>query len=128
MSNARIIDEIDRAIYAHGVWKVQLRTAIGKGSSTFTPEKVRCDDCCEFGKWLHGPTISPEMRQGLPHQVVTRLHREFHLAAAKVLEQAVTHHADDAKALFGGEFSERSEILVTVLNKWKRELQLEKAA
>ncbi|MET1255541.1 CZB domain-containing protein [Aliikangiella maris] len=46
-------DEISKAIAAHGQWKQKLRTAIDTGECESTPERVKQDNNCSFGKWLH---------------------------------------------------------------------------
>ncbi|MEW7007416.1 CZB domain-containing protein [Lentilitoribacter sp. EG35] len=122
MSNNTIRENIQKAIGAHGAWKMKLRTAITHGSSEITPDKVRCDDQCEFGKWLYSPSIDPQTRNGKPYQVVRRLHAEFHVCAADVLEHAVNQRAQQAGELIEGEFADRSKILTKALTKWKGEL------
>ena len=128
MSDAITISEINKAIGAHGMYKFKLGRAISRGASELTPDEVRCDDKCEFGKWLHSSSISDRMRTGMPYQVVSRLHADFHKCAGRILEYAVSSRALEASRLMEGEFSERSHILVVALNKWKRELQMDKAA
>lgn len=122
MSNDSVLNEIQKAIGAHGKWKFNLKLAITHGKSDFEVSKVMCDNLCEFGKWLHGPTIDEEIRAGKPYEVVTRLHAEFHKTAAHVLKLALHGRSEEADALLDGEFSERSAILVKALNKWKAEL------
>jgi hypothetical protein len=122
MSNQGIISAIQGAIGAHGKWKFNLKVAISNGKSDFEVAKVQRDDLCDFGKWLHGDSISQEEKNSKPYEVVSRLHREFHRCAAEVLKHAVNDNQEYAKELLGGEFSERSEILVKALNKWKEEL------
>lgn len=122
MSNTDIIEEINKALFAHGAWKMRLRGAIGKGSSELTPEEAKCDDCCAFGKWLHGTAIEPELRAGKPHQVIVRLHKQFHQSAGKVLEAAIEDNRDGAISLLKGEFGDCSQSLIIALTKWKREL------
>lgn len=123
MQNDKMISEITSAIGAHGAWKLKLRTAISHGASDVTPEVVAKDDQCAFGKWLHGASLSPDVRAGKPYEVVRRLHTEFHRCAGHVLNKAVSGQGRDAQALLEGEFAERSQILVTALTKWKGELQ-----
>lgn len=123
MSNVAIIEEINKAIGTHGKWKLRLKTAIALGSSDITPDKVRCDNLCEFGTWLYGPKISPDVRLGMPYKVIKRLHAEFHEFAAKIMQKAFEGQAVVAKQLLDGEFKDKSETLVRALTKWKRELQ-----
>lgn len=121
MTDKTTIDAINKAVGAHGAWKLKLRTAITHGRSEVTPEIVRQDNQCEFGKWLYGPEVSAELRAGVPYGVVKRLHAEFHKCAADVLQKAVNGHPGAAD-LLEGEFSERSKTLVAALSKWKGEL------
>lgn len=128
MSGTRMIEEINNAIYAHGAWKLQLRTAITKGSSNMAPATVRCDDQCAFGRWLYGSTLSAETRDAMPYKVVKRLHAEFHTCAGTVLEHALAKRTDTASSLLSGEFNDRSQVLLVALAKWKQELATQKVA
>ncbi len=128
MSHADVIEEINKALFAHGAWKMRLRSAISKGDSELTSEQVKRDDCCEFGKWLRSSSIEPEIRASKPHQVISRLHKEFHASAGKVLEEAVRDHRDSAISLLKGEFGDCSQTLIIALTKWKRQLSGSKAA
>ncbi len=117
-----MVAEIQNAIGAHGKWKFNLKLAVNNGKSDFEVEKVKVDNLCDFGKWLHGDHIDAQTKQGKPYEVVTRLHREFHLCASEVLRLALDGHKNRASDLLEGEFAERSAILVKALNKWKGEL------
>lgn len=122
MTNQSLVAQINDAIGAHGAWKLRLRTAARTGTSEITPAVAGCDDACTFGKWLKHGTIDPTVKSGTPYQVVTRLHADFHRSAGGVLTQALAGHPSDAEAMIEGEFTARSERLVTALSKWKREL------
>ena len=122
MSNTQLVDEIMKAIGAHGAWKMRLRTAIQLGSSDVDPGAVRCDNLCAFGKWLHGPSLDPTIKSGMPFQVTKRLHAEFHECASDVLELALRGDKPNAQALLDGEYAQRSTKLVEALSKWRREL------
>lgn len=121
MSNEILINQINNAIGAHGSWKIKLRSAITKKQSDHNIEDVRCDDKCTFGKWLHSPEIDLPTRNGVPYRVIKRLHGEFHICAAEVLEMAVSGNKSDAMNLLEGEFTDRSGKLVRGLRKWKGE-------
>ena len=56
MSN--IIEQIDKAIGAHGTWKVKLRQNID-GTLALVPAEVGVDNRCEFGKWLYSLAGTP---------------------------------------------------------------------
>jgi hypothetical protein len=122
MNNQAMIGEIVNAIGAHGAWKLKLRVAINRGESDVPPEKVCRDDRCPFGRWIHGTTIDPQIKAGLPYQVVRRLHAEFHQSASQVLGLAVQQKRAQAEAMYADEFTQRSEKLVRALTKWKGEL------
>lgn len=122
MPNHKMIQAITNAIGAHGAWKMRLRTAISTGRSDIQPDHARCDDRCEFGQWIHGPSIDSVTRAGKPYEVVTRLHRDFHHTAGNVLDHALRQEKSQAEALMHGEFTERSDKLVRALTKWKGEL------
>ena len=128
VSNQAIIEEIKKAIGAHGKWKLKLLTAINHGSSEHNPSTVRVDNLCEFGKWLYGPTISDLTKQGKPYEVIKRLHAEFHRCAGSVLELALAGKKAEARELLEGEYNQRSQILVKALTKWRGELQQSRAA
>jgi len=128
MNDTAMIDALDKAVSAHGAWKVRLRMAIMHGSSEFQPETVACDDKCEFGKWLYGSGISDAVKADMPYQVVRRLHADFHKCAARVLTHAVSSEADEASELMAGSFDERSQRLLIALAKWKREFFKAEAA
>ena len=124
MPNQAMIAEITNAIGAHGMWKMRLRTAITTGRGEVTSATACCDDQCPFGKWLYGPSLNADLRQGMPYQVVRRLHAEFHRSAGSVLAYVERGNASLAQGTLEGDFTERSEKLVRALTKWKGEAQL----
>src|SRR4030067_3690693 len=54
-------DEITKAIGAHGVWKMRLRTAIDSGKADANAADVAKDSVCAFGQWLYG-AVPPAAR------------------------------------------------------------------
>jgi hypothetical protein len=123
MSQDDFAAHITKAIGAHGAWKMRLHTAIVTGRSELQPSEVRRDDQCALGCWLHGPDIDAETRHGMPFKVVNRLHAEFHVCAADVLQLAILGRKPEATEVLGGEFKARSDKLVRALSKWKGEVQ-----
>ena len=122
MPNQTILQEIKSATGAHGAWKLKLTNAVSLGKTKLDPKTVKCDDLCDFGKWLHGSTIDSDMKNGMPFKVITRLHAEFHICASQILEQVIQGDTNGAAAQLKGEYTERSEKLMRALNKWKGEL------
>lgn len=114
--------EITKAIGAHGMWKLRLKTAISSGTADLSVSKASSDCECAFGKWLHGPELDAQTRSGMPYRVVLRLHREFHHAAGQVVAAVERGNRAVAQDLLDGEFTARSEKLVRALTKWKGEV------
>jgi len=116
------IDEINKAIGVHGMWKQRLREAIDTGRSDFTVERVRPENLCDFGKWLHAlpPTdkVSPQWK------TVQDLHAKFHLEASRILGLAISGKTQDAeKALApNSPFGDASGKLTISMMTWKTRL------
>ena len=115
--------EIEKAIAAHGQWKQKLRNAIDTGQSESTPERVKQDNNCSFGKWLHG-RIDPAVKSMPHYQEIVALHAEFHKAAGHVLELALQGAKEEAKALIGlgSDFSKLSSRLTAKMKEWQAAL------
>lgn len=121
MSNDNLLNQITNAIGAHGSWKLNLLMAVKKGQSEHSIEDVRCDNKCAFGEWLYSSDIDDATLSGAPYKVIKRLHAEFHVCAADVLEKATTGNIPGAIELLEGDFTAQSEKLVRGLRKWRRE-------
>ena len=122
MGNEDFQTSIQAAIAAHGQWKLRLKQAIAIGKIDANPEDVAVDNKCEFGKWLYGPGITPEIKETKPYEVVKRLHAEFHICASKILRHTEAGEMDAAMELMQGEYAERTQKLMLVLTKWKMEM------
>lgn len=116
------VDEINKAIGAHGMWKQRLRQAVDSGQSEFTVERVRPDNQCEFGKWLHA--LPPTDKISVNWKSVQELHAKFHTEAARVLELALKgqkQKADEGLSPDSG-FAKVSLELTSAMMKWKGSL------
>lgn len=115
-------EEIDKAIGAHGMWKVRLKQAIETGKSDVSVETIRQDNQCNFGKWLYGATLGATDKASGHYKSVRELHAEFHKCAARVAELALS--GDKAKAeqmlSLSGEFSATSSKLTAAMMEWKK--------
>jgi hypothetical protein len=111
---------IQAALAAHAAWKERLQAAIASGTADVTPDQVRVDDACAFGKWLHGPEAE-KYRHTAAFRRVHDLHEQFHVAAAAVLERALAGDAAAATALMrvGSEFQRLSARLSQALLDWR---------
>jgi hypothetical protein len=116
------VDEINKAIGAHGMWKQRLRQAVDSGQSEFTVERVSPDNQCEFGKWLHA--LPPTDKTSANWKSVQELHAKFHTEAARVLELALKgqkQKADEGLSPDSG-FTKVSLDLTAAMMKWKGSL------
>lgn len=116
-------DEIDKAIGAHGQWKQKLRTAIDTGQSESTPTKVRQDDNCSFGQWLHN-RIDPDVKDTPHYSKIVSLHAQFHEEAGAILALALKGEKDDAndRMKLGGKFASISGQLISTMKEWQSTL------
>jgi hypothetical protein len=116
--------QIKTAIGNHGIWKSRLNSAIEKESSEFSAATVRCDDQCEFGKWLK--TVDPSMKISSSYRKCSELHSRFHGAAANVLDLVAAGKKEAARqsVAAGGEFAKTSSSLTVAMMDWARETPL----
>jgi hypothetical protein len=116
-------EEIINAIGAHGNWKQRLRRAIETGNNDFTVEKIKVDNQCDFGKWLH--SLSSDEKKSSHWLKIQQLHAKFHIEAARLLElaaQGKQKEAEDAMAI-GNDFTRISCELTMAMVKWKSSLK-----
>ena len=113
---------IDKAIAAHGLWKVRLRDAIRTGTSGFQVETVRRDDQCEFGKWLI--SLPGSAKETDICRQVASYHAQYHQMVASILEHAVSGGKKEAeKAMENrGDLAELSSQLTQTMMTWKESL------
>lgn len=123
MANERTLDAIQKAIGAHGMWKLRLKTAISKGADDLNPDDVACDHLCDFGKWLHDDTMPARILGSKAYINIKRSHADFHKAAGNVLKTSMAGDKEAAKTMLNSEFKEKSEKLVQGLSEWKAELK-----
>ncbi|PCJ09459.1 MAG: chemotaxis protein [Rhodobacteraceae bacterium] len=110
--------EIDAAVEAHGKWKHRLLTAAIKDERNLPVADIARDDCCQFGKWLHGIELSFENRNQV--ETIKTLHAEFHKEAAAVAGMISKGSKDQAlQALKTGAFIDKSVQLRNALVSWK---------
>ena len=116
--------EIDYALEAHIGWVEKLSTAIESGRCDTTPEKLKDDANCSFGKWLHYGIGAP-LKSMPQYNSIKNLHADFHKEAAKILKSALEGNKDEAvKAMKeGSAFSKASQKLTAELTSWSKNLQ-----
>lgn len=122
MSIHNFDDNIRTAINAHGQWKLRLKQAIATGNITDDPTEVSLDTRCDFGKWMHGTTLTPEIKASKPYIVIKRLHAEFHTCAGQILTHAANGNSAKANDMMKNEFNDVAKKLILTLTKWKMEM------
>lgn len=119
------IQEVDRAIGAHVLWKTRLKTAIDTGRLDAAKAAITSGHDCPFGKWLSGPTIAPSTKASEHYARVAQLHTLFHTQAAKVGALALA--GENTKAIEeitgASEFSAAHRDLAASLEDWKKALR-----
>lgn len=118
------IEEIEKAIAAHGKWKADLRQTLQTGKIDKPVETIRMDKQCFFGKWLDGSSLTPEEKESRHYKTVKEHHAEFHKTAARVVELVLAGKKSDAERMMslGGEYAQISSKLILAMMDWKRSL------
>ncbi len=108
-------------ISAHKAWKQRLElTVAGRHPERVDVEKARRDDQCDMGKWI----LHDGEEHFADHPTFLKLkseHAHFHRCAAGVAEMAHRGDAASAGELLHGEFSDRSDKVIGLLEKLERE-------
>ena len=119
-TNEELTAQVQKALVAHGAWKVRLASAIAAGTSEFNPNEVRADDRCALGGWLYRE-IDRELRAAPQYESVRALHARFHVSAAAVLELAISGRKAEAIASMepGKDFGRVSTQLTIALSNWR---------
>ncbi|GAB3188840.1 methyl-accepting chemotaxis protein [Hydrogenophaga aquatica] len=89
--------DFEAAITAHHQWRITLRNAIGR-NLTVDADKLRRDDCCMLGEWLHGP--GKQRWSSVPaFSNLLGKHKVFHQEAGKVADVINQKRHKDAEAM-----------------------------
>jgi hypothetical protein len=116
------IEELNKAIGAHGTWKSLLMGAVETGKFETPVDVLQQDSQCAFGKWLYGPTLSAADKNSTHYQTVKELHAAFHKTAATVARLALAGKKTEANAMMnvGGEYASISQKLTMAMMEWKK--------
>ena len=74
--------DLNSALSKHAEWKLKLRSAISK-KEAMDATTISKDNCCEFGKWLHGEAKIKFGKLTSYSNCVAK-HATFHIEAGKV--------------------------------------------
>lgn len=116
------INEIEKAIGAHGMWKTRLKTAIDSGQIDTPVETIKKDNQCAFGKWLYGSTLTASDKTSEHYRQILDLHAEFHRIAGQVVELALQGKRKEAEQMMSlnGAYSSISAKLTKAMIDWKK--------
>jgi hypothetical protein len=120
-----LLDEITRAIGAHGLWKGRLAAGIGTGGQDLDPAIVGRDDACDFGRFLAGPAMPAAEKAGAHYQKVRAAHAAFHRCACTVVLDVRAGRVAKAQAALapGGAFSAASVDVTQAMMAWQATLR-----
>lgn len=89
--------DLNTAQQAHSEWKVKLRLAIAK-KEQLDADTIAKDNCCAFGKWLHGEAATQYGRLPGYKDCVTK-HATFHKEAGAVARTINSAQYEKAEAM-----------------------------
>lgn len=117
--------QIIKAIGAHALWKSRLEKVIAQGISDTSVTVVRQDDQCDFGRWMHGSELPEGEKRSTHFKECLHLHRQFHLAAAKIMTLALANKRDEATRAMAprSEFANSSASLTKAMMDWDKEVE-----
>jgi methyl-accepting chemotaxis protein len=114
--------DLDTAIAAHAEWKIKLRSAMTTGER-LDVASISADNCCELGRWLHGPGSAP-LRSNPLHAECIGKHAAFHREAGKVAQAINARQYDQAESMLasGSAYVGASSAVGLCLSRMKRAL------
>ncbi|OGT34896.1 MAG: chemotaxis protein [Gammaproteobacteria bacterium RBG_16_51_14] len=89
--------DLNQALGKHAEWKVKFRKAI-LDKETMDVETIAKDNCCEFGKWLHGDAKSRFSHLAILSECIKK-HAIFHTEAGKVAKSINAKKFAEATAM-----------------------------
>ena len=114
------LHELNKAIAAHGLWKLRLKNAIESGVLDVPLAVVQSDNACPFGQWLYGLTLTAEDKASVQYAEVMSLHAEFHRIAGAVANHALSGQKLEAHRLLEDDFAKASVKLSAAMFEWKK--------
>ena len=123
ITGATLQEQIQKAITAHGVFKVRLGQMVEASGTEMTAAVAGADDQCPLGQWLYGG-VSAMDKANPQFQVVKDLHATFHHAAGEVVALSAARKRTEALAAMemGSTFKQTSAKLVIALTNWSDSL------
>jgi uncharacterized protein YoxC len=112
--------DVDKVIAAHGQWKTKFRAAINR-KEQLDAETIARDDCCELGKWIHGP-IKVRLGRHPQFTELLRGHQRFHREAGEIARTINQRSFANATNMLehGSPFATASADVTSLLSAMKR--------
>jgi methyl-accepting chemotaxis protein len=119
ITGANLKEQLQKAITAHGVFKVRLGQMVEAGTSDMTAAVAAADNKCPLGEWLYGG-IDAAAKSSPQYQNVRELHAAFHKAAGDIVTLSAAHKRGEALGAMemGSTFKQTSAKLVMALSAW----------
>jgi methyl-accepting chemotaxis protein len=89
--------DLDKALAKHAEWRNKFRVAIKKHEE-MDAKTISRDDCCDFGKWLHGEAKA-QLGQRASYLECLSKHADFHVEAGKVAAAINAKKFSEAQAM-----------------------------
>jgi cephalosporin hydroxylase len=115
---------LHQALSIHVCCKEGLREAIETGIPHPPSGMIRSNVMCEFGQWLNSSDLSIEISSSQHHANIQKIHADFHIAAAEIMELVEIGETQQAKQmmLLGGKYTLQANKLKTEILNWVAEL------
>lgn len=116
--------DLNRAMNTHVEWKMKLRSAI-TGKERVDAASLSRDNCCEFGRWLHGEGRALHGRLA-SYQECVGAHANFHREAGRVAELINAKKYTEAESALAGvsPYSTASNLTGVAIARLKREASI----
>jgi hypothetical protein len=118
-----MLENINKAMDAHMLWKVKLEKMIETGQSEVSLGVISADNECAFGKWLYSDEITEELKNTEIFKSIVDLHKKFHINAGKIAENAINGKKAEAQSLIGhdSDYNKTSVVLMDSLIKLRKQ-------
>ncbi|MGZ4955809.1 MAG: methyl-accepting chemotaxis protein [Methylobacter sp.] len=116
--------ELDTALRKHAEWKVKFRTAISHHDK-LDVATISKDNCCDFGKWLHGNTKLHLGHLNSFSECISQ-HAAFHVEAGKVAQAINENRHQEANTMLStnSAFISASSAVGVAIMRLKKEVAL----
>ncbi|MFI3157690.1 MAG: methyl-accepting chemotaxis protein [Methylococcaceae bacterium] len=115
---------LDAALHKHAEWKVKFRTAMSHHEK-LDVATISKDNCCDFGKWLHGDTKLQLGHLDSFSECISK-HAAFHVEAGKVARAINENRHQEAHTMLSTEsgFISASSAVGVAIMRLKKDVAL----